>query len=293
MENKRERKQSPKSRQWFFTIHEFEDYWPTMTRDGIRYIIVQGEEGEEKGKSHWQGFMQTNDNITLKMAQRLLTPFKPTMHMEMAKHPDAVRNYCKKEATRIVEPREYGVYCPGQGHRTDISFAARLLKNGHSIRKLVELVPETYIKYHRGLEKMEAILLEQEERPAPVVEWLYGPAGTGKSRAAAQENKGAYWKGPGKWWDGYRPKIHKTVIIDEWTPDHGIGQGMLLQLLERNPVNVEPKGCSLPFLAEKIVITSNYAPENAVGPTQVEPLQRRIHRLRQFVVLEDADHRDQ
>ena len=282
-EERKKRKQTPKARSWCFTIFDMTDHWPEMMKEGIKYLCVQGEESPETKKFHWQGFMQTSENITMKMAQRLLAPYAATMHMEAMKGtPEQARDYCKKVETMIVPPREFGEFCKGRGHRTDLEYVAGIVKKGGTMLDVIEAAPATFVRYHRGLEKLEDLMMIKHEKKAPRVEWFVGPPGAGKSYAAKQENPGAFWKSPGWWWDGYMPTIHKTVVIDEWTPDDKMGAQFLLRILDENKVNVEPKGRSVPFLAEKIVITSNYEPENAVPAAQVGPLLRRINQIRRF-----------
>ena len=92
-------------------------------------------------------------------------------------------------------------------------------------------------------------------------EVVWGPPGTGKSRYAWESGgPEAFWlskpNGQRAFWDGYDGQ--KVVVIDEfygWLP-----YGFLCRLLDRYPFRVETKGSSVPFLAERVIITSNVCP---------------------------------
>jgi hypothetical protein len=113
------------------------------------------------------------------------------------------------------------------------------------------------------------------------VEYLLGAPGIGKSQAALRENPGAYWKNKSAWWDGYQG--HEVVILDEfdstWFP-----WATLLKLLDSTPLNIEVKGGTVPFVAKKIVITTNRNPWDLYNRWKfpVEALFRRITTWRLF-----------
>ncbi len=91
----------------------------------------------------------------------------------------------------------------------------------------------------------------------------WGPPGSGKSAHALElGGESQYWLTPPKhaggdvWWDGYDG--HHTVIIDEfygWLP-----RSTLQRLVDRYPFMVETKGGAVPFVAKRIIITSNKPP---------------------------------
>ena len=116
-----------------------------------------------------------------------------------------------------------------------------------------------------------------------VVFWFYGPTGTGKSFAAMEYAKDAYWKmGGNKWWDGYDGQ--SDVIIDDYRKDL-CTFNELLRLLDRYPLLVERKGGSMQFLAKRIFITSPFSP-SGVWEGRIEEdlaqLMRRIEHVERF-----------
>jgi len=83
---------------------------------------------------------------------------------------------------------------------------------------------------------------------------FHGSTGSGKSKAALDRYPTAYWKPNNKWWDGYDPSCHDTVIWDDWDPSI-ISYKEMLRICDRYPLTVEFKGGSVKFTAKTIVFT--------------------------------------
>nr|QTE03485.1 MAG: replication-associated protein [Fringilla montifringilla CRESS-DNA-virus sp.] len=72
------------------------------------------------------------------------------------------RAYCMKEETRDAEaePVELGIFAASrQGQRSDLSTAVQVLKDG-GIKRLIDELPGTYLRYHTGFEKLAEHLRE-------------------------------------------------------------------------------------------------------------------------------------
>jgi len=81
------------------------------------------------------------------------------------------------------------------------------------------------------------------------------------------------------WWDGY--SYEYTVIIDEFYS--WLKYNFVLQLFDRYRLRVETKGCTLPFLSRRIILTSN-TPVDRWYPNIEDKgaLMRRITAVYQF-----------
>lgn len=97
------------------------------------------------------------------------------------------------------------------------------------------------------------------------VEYHYGETGTGKSRYAFKDyNPETHYvlrkaNGDAVWWDGYTGQ--ETIIIDDFTPK-AYKLSYMLNLLDRYAMTIDIKGGSTQLLAKKVIITSNYQPED-------------------------------
>lgn len=115
--------------------------------------------------------------------------------------------------------------------------------------------------------------------------WYHGSTGGGKSRRAAEENPGAYWKNPTtKWWDGYQQE--DCVIIDDYRRDF-CTFAELLRLFDRYPLTVESKGGSTQFYSRKIVITTPRDPRSTWVGRSDEDIGQLLRRIDSIVLIGD------
>lgn len=112
-------------------------------------------------------------------------------------------------------------------------------------------------------------------------EWYYGKTGTGKSRKAREENPGLYPKMCNRWWDHY--KGQDVVLIEDFDKEHS---GLCHHLKiwgDRYPFLAEHKGGATQIRPKKIIVTSNYSPEEIwENEKDLEPIKRRF-KLKRFL----------
>ena len=107
-------------------------------------------------------------------------------------------------------------------------------------------------------------------------EWLWGEAGTGKTRTAWEQNPNLYVKSINKWWDGYNDQ--ETVLLDDWDPRHEMLTQYLKTWADRYPFRAETKGSSMMIRPKKIIVTSNYSIDQCFSnPEDAEAIKRRFH----------------
>lgn len=113
----------------------------------VTYLCFQEEICPKSQRRHYQGYCQFKLTVRVKSAQSILGIGKS--HVEMQKGTnDEARAYCMKAESRVpgAEPIEFGLYCAGQGERTDLKVVLN-----RPIAEVVENNPEMFVKYHRGL----------------------------------------------------------------------------------------------------------------------------------------------
>ena len=124
--------------------------------------------------------------------------------------------------------------------------------------------------------------LEKPRKWKPLVFWITGPSGSGKSKLAYEIGEelfedNVYWKDGEKWWDGYDG--HECVIIDDFRGNN-MKFNYLLKVLDRYPMRVEVKGGYRQLKAKIIMITtifdlSHIYSESVLEGEPIRQLERR------------------
>lgn len=230
---------------WNNYPEDFVDHFDTVfSVYSMKYVVVGLETAPETGTRHLQGFVSFSRPVPFTKVRECL----PGCHIEnMRGTVKQAVNYCKKGGNF----REWGD-CPNQGARNDLSAIAELASSGKNLQDLIG-----DISGFQALRTLQVLLplVEPPRDKKPVVIYLHGPTGSGKTRLAMHLLSRPYTKEPslGKWWDGY--DRHQHVLIDDLRPGD-IPFATLLRLLDRYPVRVEIKGGSRQFVATLIIITT-------------------------------------
>lgn len=272
--------QRARARNICFTVNVLDDNdlreldpstWPHCT-----YCVCQLEIAPTTGQLHWQGYAEFSQQVSFSALHAI--DGLETAHFEARKGTTKqASDYCKKEGA-LAPYVEWGTLS-SQGARSDLVAVFEAAKSTTRLREVAEEHPAAFIRYTRGINAVRSLFQPKRDWP-PRLFFYIGRSGCGKTRAASAHSAEAYWKPPGRWWDGY--DAHEVVICDEF-----YGSSMpfsdLLRLCDRNPLSVETKGGSVQFLAKTIIFTSNQHPQhwyNAEkthqGPWANNPLKRRI-----------------
>lgn len=264
-----------KSRTYCFTLNNYTesdiDYYQQLVNTGnAKYIIIGKEVGAE-GTPHLQGFVSFASPRSFNAIKDLL----PRAHLEKANTLSAAIEYCKKDGDFI----EWGDAPKtqkekGAGEKRRWADAINACKEG----RFDDVDPDIYLRYDQNCQRIRdrviraRVLPDTEEKH----EWYYGGTGTGKSRKARTENPGAYLKMCNKWWDGYVDQ--EVVLIEDFDKKHDVLCHHLKIWADRYPFPAEAKGRAMVIRPRKLIVTSNYHPDEIwTSPSDLEPILRRFH----------------
>lgn len=291
-------------RRWCFTLFDFDTWgaaaeaaWPL---EGLRYLVAQPELCPDTGRRHWQGYVEARRPLRFGGFGRRWPELWPSRtHWERARGSrEQCRDYCRKEDTRDpdgtgVELGEFGG--GGQGRRSDLaaiqdtvrSLASAGATAGQVEAELYEKHFSATIRYDRALVRYVSLQTRRPRGDPPRVAVYQGATGTGKTRRFYDEEED-HWRAPPAtagsqlWFDGYRGQ--RAVLFDDYD-GRSVKLPLMLQLLDRYPLDVPVKGGFTHWTPRTIVFTTNIPIDRWYdGETEAHraALERRITEVWSF-----------
>lgn len=260
------------SKSFCFTINNWTEDDVTILKGLESTYLIYGEEKGKEGTPHLQGY------ITFKKTYRLkgLKELHAKAHWEVAKTREAAIEYCKKEGKYSESGKSIEIKSNKQGKRTDLEVAVDTVKL-KGLKAMIEEHPKTYVRFHSGFEKLAARQAKpRDPKNPPIVTWLWGPSGTGKTRQVVEKEPDLWMSGKNlKWWEGYENQ--EAILIDDFRGDFCTFHE-LLRIIDRYPYKVEVKGGSRELNSKRIYITSCHKPELVYDKCdeEITQLLRRI-----------------
>lgn len=257
---------------WNNYTAETEAYLATLD---VQYIMYGHEVAPTTGTPHLQGFLVRKKNTRLDAIRKLMRGADVDICRGSI---EQNHEYCRKEGTDIVERGTPPITKKQQGENEQQrhALAYTAAKEG----RLDDIPGDIMLRSYGNIKRIAF----DHQRPPPglegelINEWIYGPAGTGKSTRAFAENPGAYLKAVNKWWDGYTD--HATVIVEDMDPFH---KSLALEFKlwgQHQPFPAESKGSTTAIRPKKIVVTSNYSIDEVWDdPTTREAMHRRYREI--------------
>lgn len=244
--------------------------WDERNKDLLKalnhkYLIISDDDHTEAGELHWHCL------ITFSNPQCF--PKIPNIHWERCQSRTGARDYCLAKGNNFFED---GTLTINDANEEDWRGFVEMCKK-HGPKELIDSPFSKLYAQYRGFagevhnQFAELNILDGELKN----EWYYGPAGTGKTKKAWQDNPGLYIKPLNKWWDGYNGE--KVVLLDDWDPKHEVLVSHLKQWSDRYPFRAECKGSTLEARPEKIIVTSNYSIDQCFqNEEDVNAIKRRF-----------------
>lgn len=260
---------------WCFTINNpsassMKDFEPTQ----YEYLVYGREKAPGTGTEHFQGYVVFNDRKRLAQVKAI----SKTAHWEPAKGtPQQASDYCKKDGDFIEE----GVL-PASQTAAATSAASKKWASikEQAIAGDVEGVEgSVYVQHYRTLQQIAS---DHCPRATDLVDvcglWYTGPPGCGKSHAARALSVDYYLKPMNKWWDGFNPRSHKLVLLEDLDQDQTFMGHYLKNWADKWSFAAEKKGSTIQIRPECIVVTSNYTIEQIwhSDPSLIQALKRRF-----------------
>ncbi len=263
-------------RSWCFTLNNFSDADIEAVRgwSDVRRITVGIEVGES-GTPHLQGAVTFCHPKRLSAVKKLI----PRAHLEkMNAKDDKAFDYCRKEGNVCIDDDFR------KKSNDKMNEYKEMIKAGSDDLALLEEYP-SYSARYPGFAKRARMLFAQGKRekddPPPVVIWLWGPSGEGKTRCVVEREENLDWvtfQRGSSFILGYGGG--PAVLIDDFRADD-IQFGLLLRLLDRYRPTVSVKGGEDQWAPRRIYITSPHPPEVgwAHGESVIQLTRRLTHVL--------------
>nr|ALE29688.1 replication associated protein [Dragonfly larvae associated circular virus-3] len=273
-----------RSRGWCFTLNNYTPEHEALLAAVPCAYMIFGREVGANGTPHLQGFVYFPNAKTFNGAKAVLPA---GCHLEAAMGSVAQNvEYCSKDGD-VEERGERPLSAAEKGASEAQRWKdARLAAVSGDI---ADVPDDIYIRYYRTLKEISKDHMARPDGLDGVCGlWLYGAAGTGKSRYAQEQFPEDYMKMTNKWWDGYQGQ--DVVVMDDMDPDHACLRHHLKRWADRYPFIGETKGGAISIRPKKFVVTSQYSIEdmfkNRDGTLDVETVAaiRRRFEVKRFGV---------
>lgn len=279
------REEAKRGQNWSVTyfdhINNEERLKDHLTNLTYKYMIFGKEICPTSGKEHLQGFIIFNSNKSLKGLKKELFPWSP--HLERS-YAGAVVNikYCEKDGNVWLED---GDRPRGQGLRVDLKTIKSRIEAGNTISELIDWGMINSLQQIQLAERLNKYV--KIKRTKPVVIWIYGETGSGKTRYVHKNFSDVYVAMNNKWWDGYQSQ--SCILIDDLrVEDYPFNY--LLRLLDAYPLQLETKGSTVQLRNKVFFVTCPVTPIGLFGTTYSgEDIGQLIRRIDEIIHVSDAD----
>ncbi len=254
----------------------------------LQYLIVGMEISPTTGHPHGQGYLQLKSRARISTVKKMLN--LPAVYLaQKSKHSSVQQciDYVEKGPKGHEEDKkpakdiyEFGEAMMGQGARTDITAAVKIIKEGGSVADVCREAPTVFVKYPGGFIKLHAVLKEEQipkQRPVKVY-LFYGKTGTGKTTTAMNYDSQPFslkgYQLQKQYFCSY--KGEKTLVVDEFA--HQCKITFLLGILDVWKLELDIKYGSTWAEWETVFITTNLSYPDDFYPRALEEHRQALFR---------------
>lgn len=253
-----------------------EESYKLLVEEPLFQYVIIGKEVGESGTPHLQGYAEF-----IKKAKWGPLAKKHNMHCETAKGtPEQCINYCKKDGDYIEIGDKKNPDKKGQMEKDRWARNIKLAEEG-KLDELRDTDPRAYAICYKTWKQMKQDNMKSLPQVPLDNVWIWGPPRIGKSTYA--RTFGNYYPKPlNKWWDGYQNE--EVVVIDDFEKESHLDHHLKIWA-DHYDFIAECKGGSMRIRPKKIIVTSNYSPDECFTGTTLEAIRARfqvIHMSRPF-----------
>lgn len=244
---------------WVMTINNYTDEdeqtFSKFAPEKTVYAVYGREEGDNK-TPHMQcffGLKEKTRHATLRkiFPRAWLAPATGTAV--------TAANYCMKEGS-FWEYGNLSALAVIKGRNSRMKSDYNEIWNKAVKRKFNEIDRGVMIRHYTTIKRISQDYQEKaKDAPFLTGYWFHGPPRTGKSATARQENPIYFDKMCNKWWDGYQGE--EVVLIDDFDKNHKVLGHHMKRWMDRYSFGAEQKGTSVQIRPLRVIVTSNYTPE--------------------------------
>ncbi len=247
-----------------------------LEKISVRYIVFGYETAPSTGTPHLQGYFTFENKKSIKQLVKL-TKTDRINYLPSKGSAEQNRLYClglvpDKEINEKYHERGD---MPIQGKRNDITKIKEKIKKGVKLEVILDEVENLNFQVIRCAQILKGIF-SKKRTTKPIVLWIYGSTGSGKTRLIHDTFLDIYIKDESKWWDGY--DTNKVILVDDYRLNF-FKFSELLRFLDRYAYRREYKGGALQINSPWIIFTSPKSPFEMWNHRCKEDLGQLVRRI--------------
>jgi len=270
-----------RSRGWCATI--FDEEASTTQLDKFKsldcdYIYIGEEICPSTGRKHGQCFLWFRNARTFKSLRRAVAPSHIEPQSVYSTTEQAIR-YCEKDGKCLFERGNRPLSPEKKGKGEQLRWVRNL--EAATTGNFDQMDPQSRFLHMRIAQAHHERYLASVPKDYVGEQniWIHGPSGCGKTRYVHSHpdySSDLYIKSGNKWWDNYL--FQQFVLFDDFSKHHSVLVDHLKQWAGGYPFVAEYKGGSKVIRPKKIIITSNYHPNELWTDEagELEPILRRF-----------------